>query len=167
MPEAAARILSPALGHRCASVLRVEGDFSFGAGGAPAVVDEVVVPRLALLGGAKGPLVRGRCVVDAWLEGDPKLPSAPVGGTSTSVMSMSAPEFYEAGFALRPSVRKDVALRFLESIEVVDQESVDDAWTDEIFTRLDDILSGKARPTQVNRCSLSWQFCGLLDRPGS
>lgn len=58
-------------------------------------------------------------------------------------MSMSAWEFYEAGLALPPSVRKDVALRLLESIEVADQESVDEAWTDEISTRVDDLLSGK------------------------
>jgi putative addiction module component (TIGR02574 family) len=58
-------------------------------------------------------------------------------------MTMSASEFYEAGLALPPSVRKDVALRLLESIEVADQESVDEAWTGEISTRVDDILSGK------------------------
>ena len=44
---------------------------------------------------------------------------------------------------LPPSVRKDVALRLLESLEVVDQESVDDAWTSEIGKRIDDILSGE------------------------
>lgn len=32
-------------------------------------------------------------------------------------MSFSASEFYEAGLALPPSVRKDVALRLLESVE--------------------------------------------------
>lgn len=58
-------------------------------------------------------------------------------------MSLSASEFYEAGMNLPPSVRKDVALRLLESLEVVDQESVDDAWTTEIGKRIDDILSGE------------------------
>jgi len=58
-------------------------------------------------------------------------------------MSLSAAEFYEAGLALPPSVRKDLALRLLESIEVADQESVDEAWTAEIESRVDDILSGK------------------------
>ena len=58
-------------------------------------------------------------------------------------MSLSASEFYEAGLALPPSVRKDVALRLLESVEVVDQETIDQAWTDEISTRVDDILSDK------------------------
>ena len=58
-------------------------------------------------------------------------------------MSLSASEFYEAGLALPPSVRKDLALRLLESIEVADQESVDEAWTAEIESRVDDILSGK------------------------
>ena len=57
-------------------------------------------------------------------------------------MSLSASEFYEAGLALPPSVRKDVALRLLDSLEVADQESVDDAWTDAISARVDDILSG-------------------------
>ena len=50
---------------------------------------------------------------------------------------------YEAGLALPPSVRKDVALRLLESIEVADQESVDQAWATEIGSRVDDVLSGK------------------------
>ena len=58
-------------------------------------------------------------------------------------MTLSASEFYEAGLALPPSVRKDVALRLLESVEVVDQETIDQAWTDEISTRVDDILGGK------------------------
>ena len=58
-------------------------------------------------------------------------------------MTLSASEFYEAGLALPPSVRKDVALRLLESIEVADQESVDDAWTTAVGSRVDDILSGK------------------------
>ncbi|HET6563232.1 MAG TPA: addiction module protein [Marmoricola sp.] len=58
-------------------------------------------------------------------------------------MTLSASEFYEAGLALPPSVRKDLALRLLESVEVVDQETIDQAWTDEVSTRADDILSGK------------------------
>lgn len=58
-------------------------------------------------------------------------------------MSLSASEFYEAGLTLSPSVRKDVALRLLESIEVADQESVDDAWTSEITLRVDDIVNGE------------------------
>ena len=52
-------------------------------------------------------------------------------------------ELHEGGLALPPSVRKDVALRLLESVEVVDQETIDQAWTDAISTRLDDIVSGK------------------------
>jgi putative addiction module component (TIGR02574 family) len=60
-------------------------------------------------------------------------------------MTLSAYEFYEAGMALPPSVRKDVALRLLESVEVADQESVDEAWTSEITSRVDDILSGKVQ----------------------
>ena len=65
-------------------------------------------------------------------------------------MSLSASEFYEAGLALPPSVRKDVALRLLESIEVADQESVDEAWTVEIGSRVDDILSGPAARAEFN-----------------
>ncbi len=58
-------------------------------------------------------------------------------------MTLSASELYEAGLALPPSVRKDVALRLLESIEVDDLESVDQEWSTEIGSRVDDILSGK------------------------
>ena len=58
-------------------------------------------------------------------------------------MSLSASEFYEAGMSLPPSVRKDVALRLLESLEVTDQESVDEAWTNEIGSRVDAVVSGK------------------------
>lgn len=61
----------------------------------------------------------------------------------TAVMSLSASEFYEAGLALPPSVRKDVALRLLETVEEPDQATVDEAWTNEIGSRVDDILSGK------------------------
>jgi putative addiction module component (TIGR02574 family) len=56
---------------------------------------------------------------------------------------MSAAEFYEAGLALPPAARKDVALRLLDSLEVADQESIDTAWTAEISSRVDGILSGK------------------------
>lgn len=38
-----------------------------------------------------------------------------------------------------------MALRLLESVDVMDQESVDDAWTNEIDSRVDDILSGKVK----------------------
>lgn len=57
-------------------------------------------------------------------------------------MSLSASEFYEAGMNLPPSVRKDVALRLLESLEAADQESLDEAWTTEVGSRVDDVLSG-------------------------
>ena len=63
-------------------------------------------------------------------------------------MSLSASEFYEAGMALPPSVRKDVALRLLESIEVVDQVAIDHAWTQEISSRVDDILGGQVETVQ-------------------
>ncbi|MCK0113666.1 addiction module protein [Ornithinimicrobium sp. F0845] len=60
-------------------------------------------------------------------------------------MSLSASEFYEAGMNLPPSVRKDVALRLLESLEVADNDSIEEAWTAEIGSRIDDIISGKVR----------------------
>lgn len=63
----------------------------------------------------------------------------------TEVMSLSASEFYEAGMNLPPSVRKDVALRLLESLEVSDDDSVEEAWTAEIGSRIDGILSGKVQ----------------------
>ncbi|MFC5998018.1 addiction module protein [Quadrisphaera sp. GCM10027208] len=58
-------------------------------------------------------------------------------------MPLSASEFYEAGLALPPSVRKDVALRLLESVEVVDDDSIEEAWTNELSSRVDDIVSAK------------------------
>lgn len=57
-------------------------------------------------------------------------------------MSLSASEFYEAGLSLPPPVRKDIALRLLESVEVVDDESIAQAWTDEISSRVDELVSG-------------------------
>jgi len=42
-------------------------------------------------------------------------------------MSFSPSEFYEAGLALPPSVRKDVALRLLESVESVEPDEAFDA----------------------------------------
>jgi putative addiction module component (TIGR02574 family) len=44
--------------------------------------------------------------------------------------------------ALPPAVRKDVALRLLESLEIADQESVDEAWGREIGSRVDDLVEG-------------------------
>jgi len=61
----------------------------------------------------------------------------------TGFVSLSASEFYEAGLALPPSVRKDIALRLLESVEVVDDDSIEEAWTNELSSRVDDIVSGK------------------------
>lgn len=58
-------------------------------------------------------------------------------------MSLSASESYEVGLNLPASVRKDLALRLLESVEVVDDASIEQTWTREIASRVDDILSGK------------------------
>jgi putative addiction module component (TIGR02574 family) len=60
-------------------------------------------------------------------------------------MTLSASEFFEAGLNLPPSVRKDVALRLLESVEVVDDDAVEEAWTGEIGSRVDDIVSGRVK----------------------
>lgn len=69
-------------------------------------------------------------------------------------MSLSAAEFYEAGMNLPPSARKDVALRLLESLEVADQESVDEAWTAEIGSRVDDVLAARSRQSPAKRSLL-------------
>lgn len=61
------------------------------------------------------------------------------------VMPLNASELFEAGLALPPSVRKDVALRLLDSIEVTEQESVDAAWNAEVSSRLDDIRDVKVQ----------------------
>jgi putative addiction module component (TIGR02574 family) len=45
--------------------------------------------------------------------------------------------------SLPPSVRKDVALRLLESLEDVDQDLVDASWTTEIASRVEEIVSGR------------------------
>jgi putative addiction module component (TIGR02574 family) len=58
-------------------------------------------------------------------------------------MSLSASEFYEAGLALPASVRRDLALRLLESVEVVDDNAIDEAWSQELASRVDDMVSGK------------------------
>ena len=60
-------------------------------------------------------------------------------------MTMSASEFYEAGMALPPAVRKGVALWLLDSLEVADQDSVDQAWTQEISARVDELLAGSVK----------------------
>jgi putative addiction module component (TIGR02574 family) len=66
-------------------------------------------------------------------------------------VALSAWEFFRAGLALPASVRKEVALRLLESVEVVDQETIDQAWTNEVSTRVDDIVSGKAKTIPGDR----------------
>ena len=74
----------------------------------------------------------------------PRLGRCAVGAkTYTDVMSLSASEFYEAALALPPSVRKDIAVRLLESVEVVDDDSIEEAWTYELSSRVDDIRSCK------------------------
>lgn len=56
---------------------------------------------------------------------------------------MGASELYEAGLALPPSVRKDVAMRLLDSVEGEGEAAVDEVWSVEIRSRVDDIVSGR------------------------
>ena len=60
-------------------------------------------------------------------------------------MSVSESQFYEAGMSLPPDVRRHVALRLLESLEDIEDESVDDEWMIEISRRVDDLMSGRLR----------------------
>ena len=60
-------------------------------------------------------------------------------------MTLGASEYYEAGLALPPSMRKDVALRLLDSVEIADEESVDLDWTAETSSRVVDIVSGEVK----------------------
>ena len=55
-------------------------------------------------------------------------------------MSLSASELYQAGLSLPPSVRKDIALRLLESVEVIDEALVAESWTLEISSRVDELM---------------------------
>jgi RNA 3'-terminal phosphate cyclase len=55
-----------------------------------------------------------------------------VGPAYTDSMSLSASEFYEAGMSPPPEVRKDVALRLLESVE--SDEAFDRAAADWLHT---------------------------------
>lgn len=59
-------------------------------------------------------------------------------------MALSADELFEAALDLPPAQRKELALRLLESVEVVD-ESMDETWRDEIASRVEDIVSGKVK----------------------
>lgn len=60
-------------------------------------------------------------------------------------MSVSESQFYEAGMSLPPDVRRHVALRLLEPLEDIEDESVDDEWMIEISRRVDDLMSGRLR----------------------
>ncbi len=41
-----------------------------------------------------------------------------------------------------PRCAKGIALRLLESVEVVDDEAIEEAWTNELSSRVDDIVIG-------------------------
>lgn len=43
-------------------------------------------------------------------------------------MALSESEFYEAGMSLPPGVRRDVALRLLESLDLEDGEAAAETW---------------------------------------
>ena len=62
-------------------------------------------------------------------------------------MELKADEVYQAGLGLDPDERAVVAHRLLASLHPADgdaQLEVDAAWRDEIGSRVDDILNGKA-----------------------
>ena len=47
--------------------------------------------------------------------------------------------------SLSADARRRLAIRLLESIEATDQEAIDEAWTSEISSRVDDILNGRVQ----------------------
>ena len=59
----------------------------------------------------------------------------------TRPVTVSAVDFYEIGLTLPAEVRRRVALLLLDSVE--DEASVQDAWTEAIGSRVDEILSGQ------------------------
>ena len=77
-------------------------------------------------------------------------------------MTFSAAEFYEAGMSLPPDVRKDVALRLLESVEsdeVFDRAA--DAWLHSEAAAAYDALKAdpsRAVPAETvrARCEATW-----------
>lgn len=83
-------------------------------------------------------------------------------GPRVTVVSLSASELYEAAMALSPAVRKDVALRLLESLELADQVSVDDAWLTEIGARADQSLLARSSRSPASRCSATSPRGGRL-----
>jgi putative addiction module component (TIGR02574 family) len=58
---------------------------------------------------------------------------------------MSEAEAFEVGMSLPADARRRLAIRLLESIEATEQEAIDEAWTSEISSRVDDILSGNVQ----------------------
>lgn len=80
-------------------------------------------------------------------------------------MTPSAEELFKAGLDLPPALRKEVALRLLESVEVVD-ESIDEAWAEEIASRVDDIVSGKVA-TIPHEDVLAMRAAGRAERQAS
>lgn len=61
-------------------------------------------------------------------------------------MTAEASEVIQAGMALSPAERRDVALQLLESVDDdAAQAEVDAAWNSEIRRRVDEIRSGKAK----------------------
>lgn len=69
--------------------------------------------------------------------------------------------------SLPPSVREDVALRLLESLETPGQESVDESWTTEIGSRVDEMVSGDVQMVPARTCSRSLLIDELHARPRS
>lgn len=61
----------------------------------------------------------------------------------TDVMSSSASEFYEAGLALPPSVRRPLPSGYSSRSRSLSTTRFEEAWTNELSSRVDDIVSGK------------------------
>ncbi len=57
-------------------------------------------------------------------------------------MSASEAEAYEAGMSLPRDARKRLAIRLLESVEIIEDAAVDDAWSTEIARRIAEIRTG-------------------------
>lgn len=62
-------------------------------------------------------------------------------------MALSESEFYEAGMSLPPGVRRDVALRLLESLDLEDGEAAAETWLETEVAAAYDAL--EADPTRA------------------
>lgn len=70
-------------------------------------------------------------------------------------MPPSADELFEAALDLPHSLRKDLAPRLLQSVEVVD-ESVDEKWADEIASRSTTSAAARSRRSPAKMSLPGW-----------